>query len=229
MKFHDLVFGHELGSGAFSTVRYARHIHRDKSKAAWPEYAVKVVSAEKIRQEGYEANIEREIAILKLMDHPCVSRLISSFKYTESYYLVLEYASDGDLHDVVTRQGALPELATRFVACEVAAAILALHAKGFAYVDLKPENVLLTAGGHIKLADFGGARPLTEVAREALWSHRGHLGRMRDGGWRTSASSSSSSSSSSATTFTSTSASSSASSYTVEVEMSEEDYRFSTY
>ena len=44
LRFHDLVFGRELGRGAFSLVKYARHVHREKSSVAWPEYAVKVTS-----------------------------------------------------------------------------------------------------------------------------------------------------------------------------------------
>ena len=44
LRFHDLVFGRELGRGAFSVVKYARHVHREKSSVAWPEYAVKVIT-----------------------------------------------------------------------------------------------------------------------------------------------------------------------------------------
>jgi hypothetical protein len=42
LRFHDLVFGHELGRGSFGTVRYARQILKDRSRSEWPEYAVKV-------------------------------------------------------------------------------------------------------------------------------------------------------------------------------------------
>lgn len=49
LKFHDLVFGQSLGSGAFSTVKYARHILKNKTRSQWPEYAVKIISTEKMR------------------------------------------------------------------------------------------------------------------------------------------------------------------------------------
>lgn len=48
-RFHDLVFGHELGSGSFSVVKYARHITKGKSRSQWPEFAVKVISTTKIQ------------------------------------------------------------------------------------------------------------------------------------------------------------------------------------
>ncbi len=44
LKFHDLVVGHELGQGAFSTVRYARLITKGRTRSHWPEYAVKVIT-----------------------------------------------------------------------------------------------------------------------------------------------------------------------------------------
>jgi hypothetical protein len=56
LRFHDLVFGRDLGSGAFSVVRYARHIVREKSRDEWPEYAVKVISAAKMNEHGYHAS-----------------------------------------------------------------------------------------------------------------------------------------------------------------------------
>jgi hypothetical protein len=52
LMFHDLVFGHELGSGSFSTVKYAKHIAHGKPASSWPEYAVKVISTELIRRLG---------------------------------------------------------------------------------------------------------------------------------------------------------------------------------
>lgn len=48
-RFHDLVFGHELGSGSFSVVKYARQITKGKSRSQWPEFAVKVISTTKIQ------------------------------------------------------------------------------------------------------------------------------------------------------------------------------------
>ncbi len=80
LKFHDLVFGRELGLGAFGTVKYARHMQRNRPQASWPEYAVKIVPAERIAEHKYTANIEREIAILRLVTHPGIARLVSSFR-----------------------------------------------------------------------------------------------------------------------------------------------------
>lgn len=127
LKFHDLVFGTVLGEGAFSTVKYARRITRvryslrligvfslmtdsvrqDKTQSAWPEYAVKIIQASKIAELEYRSSVLREMAVLQLLGHPGVARLISAFRYSDSAYLVLEYAARGDLHTHILKCGKL--------------------------------------------------------------------------------------------------------------------------
>jgi serine/threonine protein kinase len=60
-----------------------------------------------------------------------------------------------------------------------------IHENGFLYGDLKPENVVITETGHIKLTDFGGCRPVTEAAKALVKSVARHaLKNMRDGDWK---------------------------------------------
>jgi serine/threonine protein kinase len=185
LKFHDLVFGQELGSGAFSTVKYARHIVKTLTRSSWPEYAVKIVSTQKIEEMGYEQSISREIAILRILSHPGISRLISSFRFRDGAYLVLEYASGGDLHTLLRRNGSLDHDSTRFVIGSVAAALSSIHELGFVFADCKPENILITETGHIKITDFGGCRPVTQEAKLLVdGSSKNLLRQLRDGDWR---------------------------------------------
>ncbi|MGK3750865.1 MAG: hypothetical protein ACI8RD_003165 [Bacillariaceae sp.] len=138
LKFHDLVFGHDLGEGSFGSVRYARLIDRTTTRSHWSEYAVKVISTEKIKEMGYEASVQRELAVLRMLSHPCISRLISSFRFHDGVYLVLEYASGGDLHTMLRNNGSLDHDSTRFVIGEVTSAIASIHELGLGYFDLKP-------------------------------------------------------------------------------------------
>ena len=194
LRFHDLVFGHELGKGSFGTVKYARQIVRGSPRVVWPEFAVKMISAQTIEKDNYSDSIMREMAILQIISHPGYARLISSFKYTHSAYLVLEYAGRGDLHSLVIRNSRrgpksfpLSHLCTRFIISEIGAALLFLHFLGYSYNDLKPENVLITEVGHIKIVDFGACRPITIAAKndliiriKSLYSGKA----LRNGDWR---------------------------------------------
>lgn len=185
LKFHDLVFGHDLGSGAFGSVRYARVIDKSKTRSHWPEYAVKIISTEKIRELGYEASVQREIAVLRVLSHPGIARLISSFRFRDGAYLVLEYAGGGDLHSLLRKHGSLDHESTRFVVGEVIAALSSIHDMGLVYGDLKTENILITEPGHVKLTDFGGCRPVSSEAKALIRSiSKDLLKRLRDGDWK---------------------------------------------
>ena len=184
LKFHDLVFGHELGSGAFGTVKYARQIDRTVTRSRWSEFAVKIVSTQKIVELGYEKSVQREMAILRHLSHPGIARLISSFRFRDGAYMVLEYASKGDLHGVIRKTGSLSHESAQFVVGEIVAALQSIHRAGFIYGDLKPENILLTETGHIKLTDFGGSRPYTKEAKQKLRTSSSNLLKdLRDGDW----------------------------------------------
>ena len=47
---------------------------------------------------GYESSVQRELAVLRLLGHPGITRLVASFRWRDAAYFVLEYASGGDLH-----------------------------------------------------------------------------------------------------------------------------------
>jgi len=183
LKFHQLAFSHEdLGTGAFSVVRYARAIQKEKTQSQWAEYAVKIINTTTMQELGYEASVNREICVLRMLGHPGIARLISSFRWRDGAYLVLEYASRGDLHSILVRLGSLSEDTARFFLGEVIAALNAIHEIGFVFGDLKPENVVVTSNCHAKLADFGGCRPLTQEARDR--TKQSLLRGLRDGDWR---------------------------------------------
>lgn len=64
---------------------------------------------------NYEKSVTNEIACLRVFSHPGIARLISAFRWRDGAYLVLEYASRGDLHGHIKQHGSLSEASTRSV------------------------------------------------------------------------------------------------------------------
>lgn len=75
-----------------------------------------VACLDRVPQElNYEKSVTNEIACLRVFSHPGIARLISAFRWRDGAYLVLEYASRGDLHGHIKRHGSLSEASTRSV------------------------------------------------------------------------------------------------------------------
>lgn len=106
--------------------------------------------------------IEREIIIMKLLNHPNVLRLYDVWETNSNLYMVLEYAQKGELFNLLVERGPLPEKeAIRFFR-QIVIGISYCHALGIVHRDLKPENLLLDHKFNIKIADFGMAALETE-------------------------------------------------------------------
>ena len=99
-----------------------------------------------------------ERKVLSAVNHPFIMKLHYAFQNPEKLYLVLDYCPGGELFFHLSRFRRFPERVARFYSAELLLAIGHLHKRGIIYRDLKPENVLLDAEGHVKLGDFGLAK-----------------------------------------------------------------------
>lgn len=89
---------------------------------------------------------------------PFIVQLHAAFQSNDKLYFVLDYCPGGELFVHLSRAKRFPEKVTRFYTAELILALEHLHAQGVVYRDMKPENVLLAADGHLKLVDFGLAK-----------------------------------------------------------------------
>ncbi|XP_030512865.1 serine/threonine-protein kinase D6PKL2 isoform X2 [Rhodamnia argentea] len=119
-------------------------------------FAMKVMDKSSLasRKKLLRAQTEREI--LQSLDHPFLPTLYTHFETDKFSCLVMEFCPGGDLHTLRQRQPGkhFPEQAVKFYVAEVLLALEYLHMLGIIYRDLKPENVLVRADGHIMLSDF---------------------------------------------------------------------------
>lgn len=99
--------------------------------------------------------ISREIKILKQTHHPNVVQLYEIIETDKDLYLIMEFASGGELFDIiVTNQKLKEEQACKYFQ-ELVAAIDYIHSLGICHRDLKPENLLIDYDGTLKMVDFG--------------------------------------------------------------------------
>ncbi|KAJ6787171.1 hypothetical protein PWT90_07928 [Aphanocladium album] len=101
--------------------------------------------------------IEREVAILKLIEHPNIMKLYDIWENRSEIYLILEYIDQGDLFTFINTKGRLSEQVAIFFFRQMISAIAYCHSFNVCHRDLKPENILITADLQIKIADFGMA------------------------------------------------------------------------
>ncbi|CEG40562.1 agc protein kinase [Plasmopara halstedii] len=145
-----------IGRGTFARqVALARHCKTHEV------YVIKTLDKIKLLQRKQVVHTLTERKVLeKLSGHPFIVKLYSAFQTDHDVNFVLEYCQGGELFFHLQQQFAqkFDENTTRFYAAEVLAALNELHGNGIVYRDLKPENVLLDAQGHVKLADFGFAK-----------------------------------------------------------------------
>lgn len=92
-------------------------LHTTSTVFRWAIVTVAIVAClDRVLQElNYEKSVTNEIACLRVFSHPGIARLISAFRWRDGAYLVLEYASRGDLHGHIKQHGSLSEASTRSV------------------------------------------------------------------------------------------------------------------
>jgi serum/glucocorticoid-regulated kinase 2 len=144
-----------LGKGSFGKVVL---VQKRCGKEKDGLFAMKILKKSHLLKRNQIARTRTERKVLSIVDHPFIMKLHFAFQTDDRLFLVLDYCAGGELFFHLSRHRRFPETWTRFYAAELLLALAHLHSKGIIYRDLKPENVLLDAEGHVKLGDFGLAK-----------------------------------------------------------------------
>uniref|UniRef100_A0A673M5V0 Serine/threonine-protein kinase BRSK2-like n=1 Tax=Sinocyclocheilus rhinocerous TaxID=307959 RepID=A0A673M5V0_9TELE len=139
-----------LGKGQTGLVKLGIHCITGQ------KVALKIVNREKL-SESVLMKVEREIAILKLIEHPHVLNLHDVYENNKYLYLVLEHVSGGELFDYLVKKGRLTPKEARKFFRQIISALDFCHSHSICHRDLKPENLLLDERNNIRIADFGMA------------------------------------------------------------------------
>jgi serine/threonine protein kinase len=159
------IMGECIGKGASGRVRVAKHRTTGQLAAvkilpiqpllnSRTSLATRVAKSDKQRSE-----IDREITMMKLMEHPNVMRIYDVYEGEKELYLVLEYVEGGELFDFLVNRGRLPALEALAYFKQIIAGLNYAHTFSIIHRDLKPENILIHALNPplIKIADWGMA------------------------------------------------------------------------
>ncbi|CAO4376300.1 unnamed protein product [Caenorhabditis nigoni] len=147
----DFDVGRPLGKGKFGNVFISRE---KKTKRI---IALKVLFKSQLLQLGVSHQLKREIEIQYHLRHPNILTLYGYFHDDKRVFVILDYASRGELFNVLQAQQGhkvSEVIAARFVR-QLANALKYCHSKGVIHRDIKPENLLLDSKLNLKLADFG--------------------------------------------------------------------------
>ncbi|XP_026208723.1 serine/threonine-protein kinase MARK2 isoform X12 [Anabas testudineus] len=143
-----------IGKGNFAKVKLARHVLTGK------EVAVKIIDKTQLNSSSLQ-KLFREVRIMKMLNHPNIVKLFEVIETEKTLYLVMEYASGGEVFDYLVAHGRMKEKEARAKFRQIVSAVQYCHQKHIVHRDLKAENLLLDADMNIKIADFGFSNEFT--------------------------------------------------------------------
>ncbi|HZY56949.1 MAG TPA: protein kinase, partial [Rubrobacteraceae bacterium] len=142
-----------LGDGGMAKVYLAHDEVLDR------DVALKILREQYAKDEGFVERFKREAQSAAGLSHPNIVQVYDrGCSEDGSYYIAMEYVRGGTLKDRISREEALEPREAAAVAAQISEALRAAHERGIVHRDVKPQNVLLTEGGDVKVADFGIVR-----------------------------------------------------------------------
>lgn len=155
-----------IGAGAFGKVRLAEH------KITHEYYAIKIFKKSKIESKpSIKAKINTEIALMKLIDHPHIIKLVELCESSRHLFVITEYAPNGELFNYLCNKKVIPIEESMNLFRQIIYGIDYLHNHSICHRDLKPENIFLDANNNIKIGDLSFARWMkTDMAETSCGS-----------------------------------------------------------
>ena len=152
----------EIGRGGMGVVYLARDTKLDR------DVAIKCLPPELAEDEERLARFEREAKLLASLNHPSIATIYGLEEVEGRKYLVLEYIDGETLTEFLNRNHSWRKCVD--AAAAIADALAAAHASGVVHRDIKPDNVLFTKDGVLKILDFGLAMPVETSLEEGSGS-----------------------------------------------------------
>jgi tRNA A-37 threonylcarbamoyl transferase component Bud32 len=146
-----------IGEGGMATVYRAQDVMLGRT------VAVKLLHERRASDEAFLARFYREAQAAANLDHPNIVSVYDIGQDGNRHYIVMEYVGGRNLKELILESAPFPIERALTVAIQVCAAVGAAHKAGLIHCDVKPQNILITTDGRLKVTDFGIARALTSA------------------------------------------------------------------
>ena len=138
-----------IGEGTFGKVKLGIH------KPTNEQVAIKIFEKTKFHSENDISRMKKEILFLKKFNHPNIIRFYEMIEDDENYYMIMEYASKGELLNYILSKKKIAETEAANLYCQLITGIEYIHKNGIAHRDIKPENLLIKENNLLVIIDFG--------------------------------------------------------------------------
>ena len=147
----------EVGRGGMAIVYLARCLVLNRY------VAIKVLRPEFRNDEDFIKRFKIEAQSAGNLSHPNIVSIYDVGNESDTEYIVMEYVEGITLKQYLSAKGALPEKEAVDFAAQICAGLEHAHKKGIVHKDIKPENILITKEGILKITDFGIAKALNQA------------------------------------------------------------------
>jgi len=130
--------------------------------------AVKILSANYAGDRNFVARFKSEAQILARLNHPNIVQVYDWGEFNSSYFICMEYVEGESLKEIIEKKGPLPPETVADYAIQISSALLTAHKNNLVHRDIKPQNILVTPEGKVKVTDFGIAKSLTTDVTKTL-------------------------------------------------------------
>ena len=145
----DYIILETIGEGTFGKVKLGIH------KPTKQEVAIKILEKKNFISPKDLQNFKKEISILKKFNHPNIIKIYNIIEDESNYYIIMEYASKGELFNYIVSKKKLDEKEAADFYCQLIHGLEYIHKNGITHRDLKPENLLIKYNNILTIIDFG--------------------------------------------------------------------------
>jgi CRP-like cAMP-binding protein len=170
----DMTILKPLGKGSFGNVFLV------KNRVTDTVIALKCLDKAAIVESGQSAYVRREVGALQNFNHPFIGEYFGVLTSARKIFFMLEYIPGGELWSYIYKEGVhgsgafggIDPLQAAYYGAIIFMAVEHIHLQGYAYRDLKPENMLICNNGYLKIVDFGFAKQVPFVNKQGQMSYR---------------------------------------------------------